>query len=67
MFGVDQFPNQAGCAPSWAVRGLEMVVGTAGQCLQTEMSSHFLLCSVSLTSEPNPGVLEMGTQQGEQE
>lgn len=63
MFEVDQFPHLAGCAPSWAVRGLEMVVEIAGQCLQTGISSHFLLCSVNPTSEPDPGVLEMETQQ----
>lgn len=67
MFEVDQFPNLAGCAPSWTVGGLEMVVEIVGQCLQTEISSHFLFCSVNLTSEPGSDVLEMGTQEGEQE
>lgn len=43
-----------------------MVVEIVGQFLQTEISSHFLLCNVNLTSEPGPGVLDMGTEQGEQ-
>lgn len=41
-----------------------MVVEIAGQYLQTEVSSHFLLCNVNIV---DPSVLEMGTQQGEQE
>lgn len=67
MCEVDLFPNLARCAPSWAVRPLEMVVEIVRQCLQTEISTHFLLCDVNITSEPGPGVLEMGPQQGEQE
>lgn len=67
MFEVDQFPNPARCAPSWALRPLEMVVEIVRQCLQTGISSHFLLCDVSITSEPGRGALEMGTQQGKQE